>query len=814
MNIIIPMGGLGTRFASDGYRFPKPLVKILGRPMVFWLLDRLVVTPADTVFVAVLEDVEKSFGIVSSIQQEFSKKLTVKPVFLKFETGGAAETLFVVLQTLTAAERARRTISLDCDTFYFTDILTTFRSIPDGESATFYFQDDGDVPVYSYIRLDERRSTTSINRDKTGDSDRVDAEAAPGQAPSAVTAPGLTLPAGTAEAPSFSVPAPAATAEAPTQTPSFSAAAPTQPPSFSAAAPTQPPSFSASAPAQTLSERAAHYVTDIREKVAISRHANTGAYAFASAELLHRYCAEVLDNAVGAAGEYYTSSVLLRMVQRGEPVRGLFVDDFACVGTPRQLRDFMQRLGREPRLIRKQRFCFDLDNTLVTYPTVPGDYATVQPIARNIQLVRQLKELGHTIIIYTARRMKTHGGNMGRLIKDVALVTLAKLDEFDVPYDEIYFGKPYADVYVDDLAVNALVDTNKELGWLDAAAVPSSAAAAAPPTRGMMTPRDFNSVQVLDELVIKTIHDPERAAGERYFYEHVPARLAHYFPAVRGIETSPATGACVLRLERIRAPTASHLLVSRCITPARLDLILRALHDLHSESPPTPAEQTPAQGSAADPTPAFVRAPGSAADPTSAFVRASNSIYANYLPKVRARYQKHAQLYREVGDGDDVEAVYAAIVAALEEYEAGQHGVPVAVVHGDPVLSNVLLGRDASVHLIDMRGSLDGHPTLAGDAAYDFAKVLQSLCGYDYILHDMPMADDDRALLQTLRTLFFARVREWLGPTFAQPRRLLMLTASLVFSLIPLHIDGGHRVQFFKLCKQIISAAGSADGAL
>ena len=238
----------------------------------------------------------------------------------------------------------------------------------------------------------------------------------------------------------------------------------------------------------------------------------------------------------------------------------------------------------------------------------------------------------------------------------------------------------------------------------------------------------------------------------------MPARLAHYFPAVRGIETSLATGACVLRLERIRAPTGSHLLVSRCITPARLDLVLRALHDIHSEPAPAPASgPEPSLGPALGPGPA------------------QPNIYANYLPKIRARYQKHAQLYQEVAGGE-VDSVYRAIADALNAYESGRQGHPVAVVHGDPVLSNVLLSRDARVHFIDMRGALDCHPTLGGDAAYDFAKVLQSLCGYDYILHNVPVGEQDRALLGNLRSVLYARVQEWLGPTFT-PRRLLIHAA-------------------------------------
>lgn len=39
MNIIIPMTGMGRRFVEAGYRDPKPLIHIDGRPMIEYVLD-------------------------------------------------------------------------------------------------------------------------------------------------------------------------------------------------------------------------------------------------------------------------------------------------------------------------------------------------------------------------------------------------------------------------------------------------------------------------------------------------------------------------------------------------------------------------------------------------------------------------------------------------------------------------------------------------------------------------------------------------------------------------------------------------------
>ena len=123
-----------------------------------------------------------------------------------------------------------------------------------------------------------------------------------------------------------------------------------------------------------------------------------------------------------------------------------------------------------------KRYCFDLDNTLVTFPLVPGDYSTCEPIPKNIAKLRHLKAFGHTIIIYTARRMKTHKGDVGKVVADVGALTIATLDKFNIPYGEIYFGKPQAGAYIGDLAIS-YDDLEKALGYY----------------RSVIPPRHFNS---------------------------------------------------------------------------------------------------------------------------------------------------------------------------------------------------------------------------------------------------------------------------------------------------------------------------------
>jgi CMP-N,N'-diacetyllegionaminic acid synthase len=86
-------------------------------------------------------------------------------------------------------------------------------------------------------------------------------------------------------------------------------------------------------------------------------------------------------------------------------------------------------------------FCFDIDG--VIFKDKPGaDYTEVEPIQENIDLINAVKATGAKVVLYTARGSKTG--------IDWKYVTTLQLLKYDVRYDELLFGKPYYDYYVDD----------------------------------------------------------------------------------------------------------------------------------------------------------------------------------------------------------------------------------------------------------------------------------------------------------------------------------------------------------------------------
>ena len=41
INVVIPMAGLGSRFAKAGYQKPKPFIDVAGKPMIARVIENL-----------------------------------------------------------------------------------------------------------------------------------------------------------------------------------------------------------------------------------------------------------------------------------------------------------------------------------------------------------------------------------------------------------------------------------------------------------------------------------------------------------------------------------------------------------------------------------------------------------------------------------------------------------------------------------------------------------------------------------------------------------------------------------------------------
>jgi CMP-N,N'-diacetyllegionaminic acid synthase len=96
---------------------------------------------------------------------------------------------------------------------------------------------------------------------------------------------------------------------------------------------------------------------------------------------------------------------------------------------------------RASTLEHPKTFCFDIDGVIATL-TLENDYTQADPRWEIIGLIRRLHKAGHRIILFTARGTTTG--------IDWRSLTMDQLSRWDVPFDELRFGKPAADFYIDD----------------------------------------------------------------------------------------------------------------------------------------------------------------------------------------------------------------------------------------------------------------------------------------------------------------------------------------------------------------------------
>eukprot|EP00752_Nemacystus_decipiens_P003093 g2864.t1 len=679
MNVMIPMAGRGSRFAAEGYRLPKPLINIVGRPMLFWLLDNLKFGPKDTLWVGIQQELETDYAMEAQLRKEYPG-LDLRVVLIDFQTRGAAETLFIMLQQMSPAEARRKSISLDCDTIYFSDVLESFRACESGCGASFYFEDEGNKPIFSYIDFE----------------------------------PGTDK------------------------------------------------------------------IVDIREKEGISRHANTGAYAFPCGDLLRDMCRTVLDNPVGKAGEFYTSSIIREMIRAGQKFVGIHVPSFSCVGTPAQLRSFLSLVRKgviTPQY--KARICFDLDRVLrTTYSGSGGEKSVpVRPEeSSNMRVLQEMQAAGHHIVAETSRTsLHSPGNSEPPVLSGPGGLTLEALRNLGVCYDEIVFGRKAIDVEPDvttgERPDGIDEDMEKEIGWcLREPEVEDAVSCCF--EEHFMTPRSFNRIACLGDNLVTKSAPMEYLRGELHFYRSIPPELTHLFPTL------------------IDGVSFSHLVTNHCVTRGRFNNLLDGLRAIHTAKAPSREGRAAALGG-----------PTLDEDCAGSLGKDKDKSHESITAAPASEPLQHAPPAKRLAQQD---LPAATICANLREKEAASFR-RADFVHGDPVFSNCLLRKEGDVIFIDMRGALGDLVSTEGDMNYDLSKVYQSLCGYDFFILDKDIDQSAARLLRDLEeNVFWPFVQEHYAGT--RPEDIAMLTASHFLSIVPLHENRKHQGRFLKACKDILAS--------
>ena len=154
------MAGRGSRFldaanSNPEYKKPKPLIKILGKPMIVWAIESLArfeVKGGNLIFIW-RQDHQEEFKIAEKLKELFG--LEIKIVLLDQVTRGALET---VLKAKTYISNDEDLIISDSDHFF--DSISLHKAVLNKDSKTF-----GIIPVFRPPDEEVKWSYTLFNKD-------------------------------------------------------------------------------------------------------------------------------------------------------------------------------------------------------------------------------------------------------------------------------------------------------------------------------------------------------------------------------------------------------------------------------------------------------------------------------------------------------------------------------------------------------------------------------------------------------------------------------------------------------------------------
>ena len=106
--------------------------------------------------------------------------------------------------------------------------------------------------------------------------------------------------------------------------------------------------------------------------------------------------------------------------------------------------------------LKDYSFVFDIDGTLCPIKKKEEKYEDLVPYTGMVEKLREYHDKGARIILYTSRNMNSYQGNIGLINKYTARILSEWLDNWQIPYDEIIYGKVWPGhkgFYVDDRTV-------------------------------------------------------------------------------------------------------------------------------------------------------------------------------------------------------------------------------------------------------------------------------------------------------------------------------------------------------------------------
>lgn len=200
---------------------------------------------------------------------------------------------------------------------------------------------------------------------------------------------------------------------------------------------------------------------EVKEKERISDNCSVGTYIFSSCEELVNLTKKYLYDLNPDSSEFYIAPIYQYAIDNDKKTFITETSNIKLFGTIDELLEsfkinFYELLGENSWLGNQVKtLVVDIDNTLCEKEN-GKDYSDAKPIQEVCDALRKANNEGNYIVLFTSRNMRSFNGSLGLINKYTAPKLLNWLNKNKIPFDEIYFGKPWGNnvKYIDDKSLS------------------------------------------------------------------------------------------------------------------------------------------------------------------------------------------------------------------------------------------------------------------------------------------------------------------------------------------------------------------------
>ena len=150
MQIIVPAAGNGVRFAEKGYTDPKPIINVLGKPLIKWSTDGILSSESNKYYFLLQKDHIVKYEIETELSKWYDN-FEIIPV--DGTTEGQASTCLLAKELI---DQDDELAIVNCDNLFMIDLELAKSKLDIGHNSKgIIFYIAGNNPGWSYVSTDK-----------------------------------------------------------------------------------------------------------------------------------------------------------------------------------------------------------------------------------------------------------------------------------------------------------------------------------------------------------------------------------------------------------------------------------------------------------------------------------------------------------------------------------------------------------------------------------------------------------------------------------------------------------------------------------